>query len=115
MAADCPGSEVLPCDVAVREELARVLKEGFTAAELAGAKSGLMQQRIQNRADDGALASGWTSYLYRGRTYDWSAQFEQRLMAVTPAQLNAAFRKAIDPARLSVVMAGDQSKIKSAP
>ena len=31
-------------------------------------------------------------------------------MAVTLPQLNAAFRKAIDPARLSVVMAGDQSK-----
>ncbi|MDB5756064.1 MAG: pseudouridine synthase, partial [Massilia sp.] len=33
-------------DVAVREELARALKGGFTAAELAGAKSGLMQQRL---------------------------------------------------------------------
>ena len=36
-------------------------------------------------------------------------------MAVTLAQLNAAFRKAIDPARLSVVMAGDQEKVKPAP
>jgi len=100
-------------DVAVREELARALKDGFTAAELAGAKSGLMQQRIQNRTDDGALASGWTSYLYRGRTFDWSAAFEQRLMTVTLPQLNAAFRKALDPSRLSVVMAGDQSKAKA--
>jgi len=97
-------------DVAVREELARALKEGFTPAELAGAKSGLMQQRIQTRADDGALAAGWTSYLYRGRTFEWSAEFEKRLMAVTLPQLNAAFRKTVDPAKLSVVMAGDQSK-----
>jgi zinc protease len=101
-------------DVAVREELARALKDGFSAAELAGAKSGLMQQRIQTRADDGALAAGWTSYLYRGRTFEWSAQFEGRLMAVTLPQLNAAFRKALDPAKLSVVMAGDQSKTASA-
>jgi zinc protease len=100
-------------DAAVREELARVRKDGFTAAELAGAKSGLMQQRIQNRAEDSTLAAGWTSYLYRGRTYEWSAEFEQRLMAVTLPQLNAAFRKAIDPAKLSVVMAGDQSKAAS--
>jgi len=99
-------------DTAVREELARALKEGFTVAELAGAKSGLMQQRIQTRADDGALAAGWTSYLYRGRTFEWSAEFEKRLMAVTLPQLNAAFRKAVDPANLSVVMAGDQSKAK---
>jgi zinc protease len=33
------------------------------------------------------------------------------MMAVTLPQLNAAFRKAIDPARMSVVMAGDQTKL----
>jgi len=102
-------------DGAIRAELARAVKDGFTATELAGAKSGLMQQRQQTRADDGALAAGWTSYLYRGRTYEWSRQFEAKLMAVTLAQLNGAFRKAIDPARLSVVMAGDQEKVKPAP
>lgn len=102
-------------DAAVREELARVLKDGFTAAELNGAKSGLMQGRIQTRADDGALAAGWTAYLFRDRTYEWSKQFEDKLMTVTLAQLNAAFRKAIDPAKLSVVMAGDQQKAKPAP
>lgn len=102
-------------DAAVREELARVLKDGFTAAELGGAKSGLMQQRIQTRADDGALAAGWTSYLFRDRTYAWSKQFEDKLLAVTLPQLNAAFRKAIDPAKMSVVLAGDQEKAKPAP
>jgi len=102
-------------DAAVREELARVLKDGFTAAELGGAKSGLMQQRIQTRADDGALAAGWTSYLFRDRTYEWSKQFEDKLLAVTLPQLNVAFRKAIDPAKMSVVLAGDQEKAKPAP
>jgi zinc protease len=97
-------------DAAVRAEVARAVKDGFTAAELADAKSGLMQQRLQNRANDAVLASGWTGFLYRGRTYEWSAAFEQKLMAVTLQQLNAAFRKAIDPARLSVVMAGDHGK-----
>jgi zinc protease len=36
-------------------------------------------------------------------------------MAVTLPQLNAAFRKAIDPAKMSVVMAGDKAKVKPAP
>jgi zinc protease len=102
-------------DAAVRAELARAVKDGFTQAELAGARSGLMQQRIQNRSDDGVLAAGWTSYLYRGKTYEWSREFERKLMAVTLPELNAAFRKAIDPAKLSVVMAGDQRKAASAP
>ena len=102
-------------EAAVRDELARAVKDGFTAQELADAKSGLMQQRIQNRSNDAALASGWTSYLYRGHTYEWSARFEAKLMAVTLPQLNAAFRKAVDPARLSVVMAGDQKKAATDP
>ncbi|MBQ5942912.1 pitrilysin family protein [Massilia sp. AB1] len=99
-------------DAAVRAELARALKEGFTAAELAGAKSGLMQQRLQNRSDDGVLAAGWTAFLYQKKTFEWSAELERKLMAVTVPQLNAAFRKAIDPAKLSVFIAGDQGKVK---
>jgi zinc protease len=98
-------------DAAVRAELARAVKEGFTAEELAGARSGLMQQRLQTRTNDAALASGWTSYLYRDKTFLWSLELERKLNAVTLPELNAAFRKAIDPAKLSVVMAGDQSKV----
>jgi zinc protease len=102
-------------DKAVHEELARAVKDGFTQAELAGAKSGLMQQRIQNRSDDGVVAAGWTAYIYRGKTYEWSREFERKLMAVTLPQLNEAFRKMIDPAKMSVVMAGDQRKATAAP
>ena len=100
-------------DAAVRAELARALKDGFTSEELAGAKSGLLQQRLQARSNDGALAAGWTSFLYRGKTYEASADFERRLRAVTLPQLNAALRKAIDPAKLSVFMAADQARANS--
>jgi len=71
-----------------------------------------MQQRLQNRSDDGVLAAGWTAFLYQKKTFEWSAELERKLMAVTVPQLNAAFRKAIDPARLSVFIAGDQGKVK---
>ncbi|SEN52339.1 zinc protease [Duganella sp. CF517] len=97
---------------AIREELDRAVKEGFTAAELAGAKSGLLQQRIQNRSKDAVLAAGWTRNLYLNRTYSWSKEYEDKLRAATLAQVNAAFRKAVDPAKLTVVVAGDESKAK---
>jgi zinc protease len=99
-------------DAAIREELARVVKDGFTAAEVAGAKSGLLQQRLQNRSKDNVLAGAWTNYLYLGRSFAWSKQHEERLKSLTVEQVNAAFRKAIDPARLSVITAGDSSKAK---
>jgi zinc protease len=93
-------------DAAIREELARSVKGGFTEQELAGAKTGLLQERLHNRSQDGILAQGWASYLYLNRTFAWSQQLEQKLAATTLAQVNAAWRKAIDPARLSVVTAG---------
>lgn len=102
-------------DAAIRSELARAVKDGFTAEELAGAKSGLLQKRVQNRSQDRILASGWASFLYLGQTFEWSRRFERKLAAVTLPELNAAFRKAIDPARLSVVIAGDQSKAAPGP
>ena len=101
-------------DAALRAELERAIKDGFTAEEVARAKSGLLQQRVQTRAQDGALAGGWVTYMYLDRTYEWSKQFEAKLTALTPQQVNAAFRKAIDPAKLSVVTAGDEAKSKLA-
>ena len=101
-------------DASVRSELERALKDGFSAEEIARAKSGLLQKRVQTRAQDGNLASGWTTYLYLGRTYAWSKEFEAKISALTAAQVNAAFRKAIDPAKLTVVTAGDAAKIKAA-
>jgi len=102
-------------EAAIRQELARALKDGFTAAEVAGAKSGMLQQRSQNRSQDAILASGWVGFLYLGRTFDWSRMYEDKLRALTVAQVNAAFRKAIDPSRLSVVIAGDEGKSNAAP
>lgn len=101
-------------DAAMRAELERAIKDGFTAEEVARAKSGLLQQRVQTRAQDSAVAGGWATYLYLDRTYAWSKQFETKLNALTAEQVNAAFRKAIDPAKLSVVTAGDDAKSKLA-
>jgi len=99
-------------DAAVKQELARALKDGFTAQEVAGAKSGLLQQRIQNRSKDGIVASAWNRFLDLGRTFEWSKQHEAKLKALTVEQVNAAFRKAIDPSRLTVVTAADPAKRK---
>ena len=99
-------------DAAMKAELMRAVQEGFSAEEINRAKSGLLQQRVQTRAQDSALATGWTTYLYLNRTYEWSKQFETKLNALTPEQVNAAFRRAVDPSKLSVVMAGDETKVK---
>jgi zinc protease len=101
-------------EAAFREELAKALSSGFTAKELADAKSGIVQQRVQNRSQDRSLAGGWTSNLFLGRTYAWSKQFETRLAALTVADLNAALKKYLDPKQLTVVKAGDFARSSTA-
>jgi len=104
-----PGN-IAKVETAFKEEIARALKDGFTDAEIASAKSGILQMRAQTRAQDGALAAGWGSNLYLGRTFAYSKQFEDKIMALTSADIVAALRKHIDPAKVTVVKAGDFKK-----
>ncbi len=92
---------------ALREEVARALKDGFTDAEVKGAKSGILQMRAQNRSQDDVLADAWTGLLYLGRTFEHSKDFERKLTALTTGQVNAALRKYLDPSKITIVTAGD--------
>jgi len=101
-------------EAAIREELQKAVTEGFTADEIARAKSGLLQQRLQTRAQDGSVAAAWTHFMYLNRTWTWSKEIEQKILALTPEQVTAAFRKAVDPAKLSMAIAGDKAKMPAA-
>jgi zinc protease len=101
---------VAKVEVAFKEELARALKDGFTDAEVANAKSGILQTRASTRAQDAAVAAGWVNYMHLGRTFAWSKQLEEKITALTPAQISAALRKYVDPAKVTVVKAGDFTK-----
>jgi zinc protease len=100
--------------IAVKEEIDKVRNEGFTAQEVARAKSGYVQQRMQSRSQDPSLAVAWNTFLYLDRSFAWSKMREDKITALTVEQVNAAFRKAIDPTKLTVITAGDAAKAKLA-
>ena len=54
----------------------------------------------------GALATG----LYLNRTLAWDAELEKKIEALTPEQIVAAMRKHIDPAKITIIKAGDFAK-----
>ena len=95
---------------ALREEIERARRDGFTAKEVEDAKKGTLQERATNRSQDNVLAAAWTANMDLGRTFAFSKQFEDRMRVVTVDQVNAAFRKYIDPARMTFVVAGDAKK-----
>ena len=101
-------------EVAFKEEVARALKDGFTTVELAAAKSGALQQRLQQRAQDDALAGALSNNSYLGRSFVWSKQFEDKIAALKPEDVQAAMRKFIDPNKITFVKAGDFAKVAKA-
>lgn len=104
-------------EAAFKEEIARALADGFTAEEVAAAKSGYLQGRAVQRAQDGSLAGRLANYLFLNRTLAWDADFEQKLAALTPDQIVSALRRHLDPAKMTIVKAGDfaKAKAKAAP
>jgi zinc protease len=102
-------------EAAVREELQRASREGFSADEVARAQSGIAQLRLQGRTNDGSLASAWTRNLYLQRSFAWAQALDEKIAALTPAQVSAAFAKYVQADKLTVVMAGDQAKATKRP
>lgn len=91
---------------AMREELDRALKDGFTAQEVETAKSALLEESRLSRSSDSGLAGTLASQGYLNRTYAFSAALEAKIKAVTPAMAKAALAKYVNPANLVVVRAG---------
>ena len=92
------------------EEIAGASKGGFTAEQLADAKKGLLNARRLQRAQDGALAGTLASELELGRTMEFDAKIDAAIESLTLEQVNAAFKKYVDPSRLVTVYAGDFAK-----
>ncbi len=97
-------------EAAFKEEIARMLKDGFTAEEVEAAKSGYLQSRQVSRAQDNELAGRMNNYLFIGRTLQFDADLDAKLRALTPEQIVAAMRRHIDPARITIIKAGDFAK-----
>jgi zinc protease len=94
-------------EAAIREELARLVKDGVTADELRDAVSGILTQRERSRAEDGTVAGMLSDQLYYGRTMAFTAELDAQFKALTVEQVNAAIRKLLKPDSLSVYVAGD--------
>jgi zinc protease len=97
-------------EAAFREEIEKMVKDGFTAEEVADAKSGWLQGRQVSRSQERELLGTVADRAFEGRTFAWDADLEAKIGALTPEQIHAAMRRAIDPAKLSVVQAGSFAK-----
>lgn len=91
---------------AIAEELARALRDGFTAEEVEAAKRGYLESLKVARSQDGNLAAVLSNYMLIDRDVMWLADWDKKIAALTPEQLHAAVKKHLDLSKLSVVTAG---------
>jgi zinc protease len=96
---------------AMREELARALADGFTEAELKQAKQGWKQGIEVERSQDLGLARHLAVLLSNARTVEYDAKLEAAIAGLTVEQVNAALRAHLKVDQLSVISAGDFSKL----
>ncbi len=92
------------------QELALALKDGFTADEVAKAKKTWLDERAQQRTEVGSIADLLSSRERWDRTLLWDAKLEAAVAALTPQQVNDAFKRHVDPAAISIVKGGDFKK-----
>jgi zinc protease len=105
-AAFAPGNRAR-VEAAMREELERSLKDGFTEAEVTQAKQGLLNFRRLSRAQDESLAGNLIGNEWLGRTFQSAQALDEAIAKVTPQQALEAWRRHIDLNRLVWVLAGD--------
>ncbi|HEY2375883.1 MAG TPA: pitrilysin family protein [Gemmatimonadaceae bacterium] len=96
------------------DEMSKLVKEGFSADEVEKGKVTYLQRRSMARVNDLALAGQLANGLYLGRTMTFDGTIEQKIKALTANEVNAALRRLFDPAKMTVVMAGDFSKVTQA-
>jgi zinc protease len=94
-------------EAAIREELERSLKDGFTEAEVTQAKQGLLSFRRLSRAQDDSLAGSLVSNEWLGRNFQSAQALDEAIAKVTSQQALEAWRRHIDLSRLVWVLAGD--------
>ena len=97
----------------VLDVLQQTLRDGFSETEVAEAKKGYLALRKLRRTRDSALVGRLADNLYLGRNFAWDADFDAKIAALTPSQIQDALKKYIDPRKLSIVEAGNFTRISA--
>lgn len=105
--AICAPENAPKVEASFRDELAKILTDGYSAEEVAAAKKAWLQSRTMSRSNDSQLAGRLSTMSFLGRTMAWDQQLEDEVAALTPAQIQAAMKKHLDLSKASFFRAGD--------
>lgn len=111
--AICAPENLNKVEVAFKEEMEKVLAEGFTEQELKDAKKGVLQNNRIDRAKDNRLAAQLRDYIDLERTQAWNKKYEKAIDDLTILDVNMAFKKYVDLNQFSIIKGGDGKKVNT--
>lgn len=112
--AICNPANITKVELAIAEELQRLLKDGIPEEELAKAKEAWSKSREVGRSTDQGIINHLNRSLRTGQSLvDFDAALEEKVKALTSADVISALKQHIDFKRLVVVVAGDFEKTDS--
>jgi zinc protease len=89
------------------DEMGKIVKDGLSADEVEKSRGAFLQRRSMARANDLMLAVQLANGLFLGRTMAFDGAIEKKIGTLTADEVNATLRRTLDPAKMTVVMAGD--------
>jgi zinc protease len=110
--AICAPQNLAKVEIGFKEELSRMLKDGFTDEEIESAKSGLLQGKKVSRAQDRELVGTLRRNLVVDRTMQWNKAYEEKLAALTADDVKRVMNKYLKLENFSIIKAGDMSKVE---
>jgi zinc protease len=94
-------------EASFRDELATVLRDGYTQEEFDAAKVSWAQARQVGRTQDGGLANQLGLWTHVGRTMAFDAELEAKVAALTIEQVRDAMRRHLDLDKMTFMKGGD--------
>lgn len=85
---------------ALESEWRRFVEQGLTDQEVQTAKSNFAEERKAFFSNEAKFGSAMLSGLYLDRKFEWFQAYDDKIKALTPAQVNEALRKAFAHAKI---------------
>jgi zinc protease len=108
--AICNPQNIAKVENAFKDEISKIVTDGFPADEVETARKAFLQERQVGRADD----RGLVRQLARNAQYGWTmardAELERKISALSAADVSAAVKRHIDPSAISIFKGGDFKK-----
>jgi zinc protease len=92
------------------EEINKLVTGKIDASELQRARDSWIKSQDTSLSNDNYVSNMLRQQSYRGRTSKWTKDLRAKVQALTPADVEKAAKKYLQPSRLTVIDAGDVSK-----